>query len=573
MLKIDGVLLKQMIISGANNLYNHYPEVDSLNVFPVPDGDTGTNMNLTMTSGLTEIQNSSDASVYNIAKSFSRGLLMGARGNSGVILSQIFRGFAQGLKGKDEVDALELASAFDSGRQIAYKAVMSPVEGTILTVVREASTELSSKVRRNMPIDEAMQIFLDEAKASLIRTPDLLPVLKEVGVVDSGGAGFVKIIEGFLLALQNKIVQRNMADVTVGSSTNVKLGGSKIGFGKEKFYRINFVLALPVQEAASASGKKEFIESRFSSILQAHGKENEVKVNGLEVQASILTQHPGNILSYAQQFGEFASISIDTEGGKGFGSKAKEETKLKETAPVVEEKKEEVAPKQVEPLGEKKKYGMISCCSGKGIEEIFKAQNVDQIVSGGQTMNPSTQDFVAAVGKINADVVFIFPNNSNIILAANQASEIISDKKVIVIPTKTIPEGIVSSMMFNPEVEVDENTSEMNEAISTVKTGQVTFAIRDTSVDGVEVHKDDYMGLSGKKILISIPDKIVAAKKLLEGMVDDMSSVITIICGEDVTPEEKEKFVSWVDKKYGNDVDIDVKDGLQPVYSFIIGVE
>lgn len=569
MQKIDGQLFKQMILSGANNLFNHYPEVDTLNVFPVPDGDTGTNMNLTMSSGVKEIANRNDTSIYAIAKAFSRGLLMGARGNSGVILSQIFRGFANGVKDKTEIDAEELAEAFTCGREIAYKAVMNPVEGTILTVVREASAELEEKVRPNMPMDQAMEIFYKEALASLQRTPDLLPVLKEVGVVDSGGAGFCKIIEGFVLALKNQIVQRAMPEVTTELSSH-KLGGSKIGFGKEKVYDTSFTLIVPVAEAAKSSGKREFSIDRFKQVLASHGTSCSATVSGTSVAVRILTKFPGNILSFAQQYGEFETLSIIPEGGAGFGKKAEkapEEKPIEEKAPV-DEKKEEPA-----PSGEAKEFGLIAVSSGSGISDIFKSQRVDEIVSGGQTMNPSTEDFVKAIARINAKIIYIFPNNGNIVMAAQQAADVTENKKVIVIPSKTVPQGIVSSMMFNPEVDEETNTAAMNEALGTVKTGQVTYAIRDTSVDGVEVHKDEYMGLVGKKIVISFPDKVVAAKKLVDSMVDDMSSVITVICGQDVQPGEKEKFVSYLQKKYGEDIDIDVKDGNQPVYSFIIGVE
>lgn len=573
---IDGILFKQMIISGANNLFNHYPEVDTLNVFPVPDGDTGTNMNLTMSSGLKEIANRNDKSIYNIAKCFSRGLLMGARGNSGVILSQIFRGFANGVKGKDEIDAVGLAEAFDCGREVAYKAVMQPVEGTILTVVREASAVLMNKVRPGMAMDEAIEIFYKEALASLERTPNLLPVLKEVGVVDSGGAGFCKIIEGFVLALKNKIVQRSMPDVT--TVDNSKQGGSKIGFGKSKSYDVAFKLMVPVPEAAKSSGKREFSLDRFKAVFKTHGSDFEVTKNGNEVKAKILTKFPGNILSFAQQYGEFASIEIIPEGGAGFGARAKEnEKKAEETSKPVEEpvkEETEVTIEEEVPTGEEKEFGMIAVSSGSGISELFKANRVDVIVSGGQTMNPSTEDFIKAIRKVNAKNIFIFPNNGNIIMAANTAKDMTEDKNIVVIPSKTIPQGLVASMNFNPEVGLEENEKTMNEALASVKSGEVTYAIRDTAIDGVEVQKDDYMGLQGKKIIISFPDKVVAAKKLLDSMVDDLSSVITIICGADVKPEEKEKFVNYVNKKYGEQgIDVDVVDGKQPVYSFILSVE
>lgn len=552
--KIDGILFKQMIISAANNLFNSYPEIDKLNVFPVPDGDTGTNMNLTMSSGLKEVANRTDKSISAICKAFSRGLLMGARGNSGVILSQIFRGFSQGLNGAEDIDAIGLSEAFSLGKDVAYKAVMRPVEGTILTVVREASSALSDAVKPNMAMDEAVEIFYKEAQESLKRTPDLLPVLKEVGVVDSGGAGFCTIIDGFLKALKNKVVQKNMADVVSEEEDNVGVVNKSNDGYKESLYELNFTISLP--KDVSSNDKRLFNQSRFMSVLEAHGSNIELAKKDSSVTVHIVTPFPGNLISFAQQYGEFAKLTFGL-----FTGEVKKEENPKE-APVKEEKK---APKQ--------KYSLISCCSGKGIEELFASQRCDQIVSGGQTMNPSTADFVKAINKANAENVFIFPNNGNIIMAANQAAEVVTDCHVVVIPSKTIPQGLVSSMMFNPEVEADENESEMKGALDSVKTGQVTFAIRDTSIDGVDVKKGDFMGLYGKKIEITDKNKVQACKLLLAKMVDDMSSVITILLGEDITKDEEDEITDYVTKKYGEDIDIDVKHGDQPVYSFIIGVE
>ncbi|MCI2068683.1 MAG: DAK2 domain-containing protein [Bacilli bacterium] len=578
--KIDGIIFKQMIISGSNNLFNSYPEVDSLNVFPVPDGDTGTNMNLTMSSGLKEVANRNDKSISAIAKAFSRGLLMGARGNSGVILSQIFRGFSQGLEGKEEVDAIELSEAFNMGKDVAYKAVMHPVEGTILTVVRESAAALSAEAKDGMPIDKAIEIFYAEAQASLVRTPDLLPVLKEVGVVDSGGAGFCKIIQGFLLALKNKIVQKNMADVVEVNEPamdGMKSGGnvqSKLEH-QEFGYCTEFILKIPKAGNEEQVGKRPFNELRFKSVLNAHGNSIvEVKDDDL-IKVHIHTKFPGNILSFAQQYGEFMKIKVEnmteqhTELLNEDNKEEKKEAVEAETKPLEEEKPVE----ETKPNQERKKYALIACCSGKGVEDIFRSQRIDQIVSGGQTMNPSTEDFVKAIKACNADNVFIFPNNGNIIMAASQAADVTTGCRVCVIPSKTIPQGIVASMMFNPEVEFEDNKSDMEGALDSVKTGQVTFAIRDSSVDGVEVKKGEYMGILEKKIVVSLPDKITAAQKLLKNMVDEMSSIITVIVGADVTEDEKQAFTDFISAKYGADIDIDIKDGGQPVYSFIIGVE
>ncbi len=559
--KIDGILFKQMIISGANNLFNSYPEIDKLNVFPVPDGDTGTNMNLTMSSGLKEVANRTDKSISAIAKAFSRGLLMGARGNSGVILSQIFRGFSQGLNGAEEIDAVGLSEAFSLGKDVAYKAVMHPVEGTILTVVREASDALANNVKAGMAIDKAIDIFYEEAKNSLKRTPDLLPVLKEVGVVDSGGAGFCTIIDGFLMALKNQVVQKNMADVVSEDSESVNATAKKGCVVQEVKYYLDFVLTLPNPDRLNE--KRAFNEARFKSVLMTHGTNLAVSVEGEKVKVQIVTRFPGNLISFAQQYGEFSGLKFDIFTGQVIENKPEEPKKQEEIK--VEEIKQPAAPR--------KKYSLISCCSGKGIEDIFVSQRVDQIVSGGQTMNPSTEDFVNAIKKANAENVFIFPNNGNIIMAATQAAEVYTECHVVVIPSKTIPQGLVASMMFNPEVEPDDNESEMSEALESVKTGQVTFAIRDTTIDGVQVKKGDFMGLYDKEIKITDKNKVQAAKLLLAKMIDDMSSVITLLLGEDVTPEEEKEISAYVEKKYGSDIDIDIKRGDQPVYSFIIGVE
>lgn len=556
MIKIDGVILKQMIISGANNLYNSYPEVDALNVFPVPDGDTGTNMNLTISSGAKEVANKNETSIYEIAKTFSRGLLMGARGNSGVILSQIFRGFAQGLKGKDEADAIDLADAFMMGKEVAYKAVIRPVEGTILTVCREAAQALNDAVEPEMPIDQAIDILLAEARESLKRTPDLLPILKEVGVVDSGGAGFCKILEGFSKALKNEVVEKNMPDVVdVSDQAQVSMGNAQSKIQHEEFgYCTEFILKLPAEN--EKSGKKVFVEKRFVSVLNSHGNSIvEVRDNDL-VKVHIHTLNPGNILSYAQQFGEFVKIKVENMSEQ-HSELLKEENNKK-----VEEK----------PL---KEFGLISVGVGQGIVDMFKDLRVDYVVSGGQTMNPSTEDFVEAIKEVHAKNIIILPNNSNIVMAASQACDVVSggETNAVVIPSKTIPQGLVAAMMFNPEVDMEVNINEMTEALSTVKTGQVTFSIKDTTVDGVQVYKDQFMEIFDKEIVCCQKDKVDAAMELLDKMTDSMSSIITVIIGEDVSNEEEERITNLINEKYGSEIDIDIKKGLQPVYSFIISVE
>lgn len=546
-----------MIISGANNLYNNYPEVDALNVFPVPDGDTGTNMNLTISSGAKEIATRNDASVYDVAKAFSRGLLMGARGNSGVILSQIFRGFAQGLKGKIEATAQDISNALLMGKEVAYKAVMRPVEGTILTVIRESSQALADSVYPDMPLDEALDILLKEARESLKRTPNLLPVLKEAGVVDSGGAGLCKIIEGFDLALHNQIVEKNMPDVVSDSVVEPIIGNVQASLEHKEFgYCTEFILKLP--EDPIKAKKKNFVPSRFSGVLNSHGNSIVMVHDDDLIKVHIHTLNPGNILTYAQQFGEFVKIKVE--------NMSEQHTHLIEEDAKAKEDEIKKQPK--------KPFGLISVGAGKGIVDLFKDLNCDYIVSGGQTMNPSTEDFIKAIKSINAEQIFILPNNSNIIMAATQACDVMNEEvKCTVIPTKTIPQGLVSAMMYNPESDYDTNYNDMMESLSSVKSGQVTFAVKDTSFEGMEIHKDDFIGICDKKILATEKDKIKCALKLINTMIDEDSSIITIITGEDVTEAERDALKELVQAKVGDIVDVDVKVGLQPVYSFIIGIE
>ena len=562
---IDGKIFKMMVISASNNLYNHYPEVDALNVFPVPDGDTGMNMNLTMTSGMKEVANRSDDNLYGIAKIFSRGLLMGARGNSGVITSQIFRGFSESLVNKTKIDAVGLAEAFDNGRKVAYKAVLKPVEGTILTVIRESSAKLLDSVDSKTTIEEAFEILLAEANASLDRTPNLLPVLKEVGVVDSGGAGLIKILEGMQSAVTGYVINRHEAEA-VNASGQAQVAASE---ENEEFgYCTEFILRLgPVDT------KKPFNKNRFTSVLNAHGNSLVVVQDEDLVKVHVHTLKPGDIFNYAQQFGEFVKLKCENmteqhneilfneKSGNGLHMAASELNK----APLA-------APKEAEP---QKEYAIIATSSGKGIDELFNEVGVDYIVSGGQTMNPSTNDFLTAVEKANAKNIYILPNNGNIIMAANQVKDVVKDKSnVVVIPSKTIMQGVVAAMNFNPDLSIKDNEKVMNESLSSVKSGQVTFAIKDTEINGIKVKKDEFMAiLNSKDILSSHKNKFDALKVLLKNMVDEDSSVITVLLGQDVASEkDKEKVEKYIEKEF-KECDADVRIGDQPVYSFIVGVE
>lgn len=546
-----------MFISGANNLYNFYPEIDALNVFPVPDGDTGMNMNLTMTSGSKEIQNRGDENIAEIAKAFSRGLLMGARGNSGVITSQIFRGFAQGLEGKKEINAVEFSHALDKGVEVAYKAVVRPVEGTILTVMRESSEVLSKTVKKDFSIEKAMDVLIKEAKESLKRTPELLPILKEVGVIDSGGAGLLKIFEGIRSALDGKVIERNEA-TSVNPETPIRIAGASME-DEEFGYCTEFIMSL-----GPNSVKKPFNEKRFTTILGSHGNSLVVVHDEDIVKVHVHTLNPGEILTYAQQFGEFLKLKIEN---------MTEQHHALATGATVENH-EDLVPAPEEAPKEKTKYAMIAVSSGDGIDEFFREIGISIIVKGGQTMNPSSEDFVTAIHKANAENVYIFPNNSNIVMAASQACDVIAEENinVYVIPSKTIPQGITSAIMFNEEATPEENFREMKSALKNVKSGEVTFATRDTKFNGIQVKKDDFIGIFEKDIVIDTPSKIGAVKYLIDQMIDDESSIITIILGEDVSEKESHELKSYVEDKYP-EIDIDIHDGQQPVYSFLIGIE
>lgn len=559
---IDATTLKEMYISASNNLYNHYPEIDQLNVFPVPDGDTGMNMNLTVTSGAKEIQNKEYDDIYEVASNFSRGLLMGARGNSGVITSQIFRGFANGVQGKKTLNAVDLAKAFISAKEVAYKAVMKPVEGTILTVIRESSTALKEHVRPNMSIEDALDYLVKEAKRSLEHTPELLPVLKEVGVVDSGGAGLVKILEGMCSAVKRNVIARN-ADVSSAQESVSPYAGAKLSEGEEGYgYCTQFILRLAKPE----EGKKTFVEKNFIKFLSAHGKSVVTVRDEDIVKVHVHTLTPGNMLNYAQQFGEFVTITIENM------SEEHRNIEQGHKATDYNLNSSEEAKNNDEP---KKEIGLVCVSSGTGLDEMFKELGADVIVSGGQTMNPSTEDFVNAIKKANAKHVILLPNNSNIVMAASQACDVMEGSQIsaMVVPSKTILQGMSSAVMFNPDGEFEDVYEEMKNALKNVKSGSVTYSIKDTDIDGVHITKGFYMSMKDKNIVSCVKDKLEALYDLVDSLVKNDSSILTVIVGEDVSKEEEAKINDTLIDKYGDDIDIDVKRGNQPVYSFLVGVE
>lgn len=579
MIKIDGAIFKQRIISGSNNLYNHAPEVDALNVFPVPDGDTGTNRNLTRSSGVKEVFNKNDSSIGRVAKDFANGLLRGARGNSGVILSQIFSGFAQGVAGKDAIDSIDLANALIKAKEVAYSAVIRPVEGTILTVIREVSAAFDSKAERNRPMDVCFDFILEKSIEALNHTPDLLPVLKEVGVVDSGGAGLVKVFEGFAKALHNQIVEKERATVTENTSSystgkpreNVAHGSVQAKFQHEEFgYCTQFLLRLPPQDKLGE--KKAFNEKRFKAVLEAHGNSIVFIKSDNLVKVHIHTRKPGNIFTYAQQFGEFKTRKCDNRSEQHEELRDSFSAENKDAQP---EEKVTVALKAAATVNAKrKKYALIAVAVGKGIEERFKESSVDYVVSGGQTRNPATEDFVNAIKRVNADNVIILPNNGNIILAANQAKELRKEEcNVAVIPTKSIPEGLTACRRFNADAPLEENIETRTENASSVKSGEITYAVKDTTIDGVTVTKNQFRGISKKKILCVHKHKINSLIERIEKRKTEDDSLVTVICGEDVTAEEKKEVEEKLNEKFGSDFEIQVIDGGQPVYSFFVSVE
>lgn len=540
---INGKLLKDMLASGANNLSNKFTEIDALNVFPVPDGDTGTNMSLTFNAGVKDALACTSDDVCDIAKVLSKGLLMGARGNSGVITSQIFRGLYQGVDGMKEINGFQLANALVMGSRVAYKAVMRPVEGTILTVVREAAdyTYAYATSTQDVTCLQVMEKMLEEAKESLERTPDLLPVLKEVGVVDSGGAGLVTIFEGFVSALKGEVIERQEAQ------ESKEVAGA--GMESEEFgYCTEFIIRL------SEHGARNFQEEALRDSLARIGNSIVYVRDDDIVKVHVHTLTPGDALNMGQRYGEFAKLKVENM------QEQHENIMMNAT---VEEKPKEEKPKQ--------KYAIITVAAGDGLKDMFKELRADYVISGGQTMNPSTEDFVQAIHQVNAENIFLLPNNSNIILAAQQAASVCEDLNVEVIPSKSIPQGLSACIMFNPDVDFDMNLAEMNDAISMVKTGQVTYAIKDTTFEGLDIKAGDYMGLKEKDIVVSLPDKMEVTRQLLDMMIDGESEIVTLVYGEDVNEEEANEIASYIEDKY--DVEVELNNGMQPVYSFIIGVE
>ncbi|WP_106497663.1 DAK2 domain-containing protein [Lentibacillus sp. Marseille-P4043] len=549
---LDGKTFAQMVLSGAHHLTNNAKKIDALNVFPVPDGDTGTNMNLSMTSGASEVKKVKSDNISEVANAFAKGLLMGARGNSGVILSQLFRGFAKGVEKQQTLSSEDLANAFENGVATAYKAVMKPVEGTILTVAKDAADVAVQEAEKETDVVVIMEKVLTEAKASLKRTPDLLPVLKEVGVVDSGGQGLVTIYEGFLALLKGEeLPEEDVDDVEMDEMVNAEhhklaqdfMDTSEIEFG----YCTEFMVKFEEEKTA----KSPFSEESFRNELSEHGDSLLVVADDEIVKVHVHAEYPGHVLTIGQRYGSLINMKI-------------ENMREQHTAIVGEKDKESTTK-------EKADYAIVTVAMGKGLKTLLESLGATVVIEGGQTMNPSTQDITDAIEQANAKNILILPNNKNIVMAAEQAAEL-ADDNVQVVPTKTIPQGISAILAFHPEADIIENKKLMEQASRQVKTGQVTYAVRDTQIDGITIENGHFMGIADGKINATDPDKAQTVKLLLNEMITEDDEILTILQGEDASDAEVESLVEYIEETY-EDIEVEVHKGNQPIYSYILSVE
>ncbi|MEB2357645.1 DAK2 domain-containing protein [Bacillus pumilus] len=552
---LDGRSFAKMILAGAHHLSQNAQIVDALNVFPVPDGDTGTNMNLSMTSGAKAVEETNTDHIGKVGVALSKGLLMGARGNSGVILSQLFRGFSKQIEQKETIDAKEFALALQAGVDTAYKAVMKPIEGTILTVAKDAAKKAVAVSATENNIDRVLELTIEEAKASLERTPDLLPVLKEVGVVDSGGKGLLCVYEGFLASLRGEELPSKAASLPTlkelvsaehHKSAQSHMNTEDIEFGYCTEFMVKF-----------EEDKQSFDENAFREDLSEFGDSLLVVSDETLAKVHIHAEQPGDVLSYAQRYGSLINMKI--------------ENMREQHSSIVNEEKEHVTAAPKAPAAEKQRFGVVSVAMGEGIADLFKSIGASVVIEGGQTMNPSTEDIVTAIESVHAETVFILPNNSNIVMAAKQAATV-SSREVVVIPTKTVPQGMSALLSLNEAASNEDNEAAMLEAIDHVKSGQITFAVRDTQIDGIDIAKGDYMGLFNGKITLTAKNQLDAAKELLTKMVTEDDEIVTIIKGEDASSEEMDDLEAFIEETF-EDIEVEVHDGKQPLYSYILAVE
>lgn len=550
---IDAKMLSKMFLAGAKNLEEKKEWINELNVFPVPDGDTGTNMTLTIMAAAKEVSAMEKPDMTVLCKAISSGSLRGARGNSGVILSQLFRGFTKGVRDYEELNAKILADAFEKAVETAYKAVMKPKEGTILTVAKGGARKARELADRG---EEDLTVFFEEvikyADEVLEKTPDLLPVLKQAGVVDSGGQGLMQVLKGAYEAFLGKEIDFKLSDVKASASaTSVNMDAqaqADIKFG----YCTEFIIML----SRNFNIKQEM---DFKAYLESIGDSIVVVADEDVVKVHVHTNDPGMAIQKALKYGALSNMKIDN-------MRLEHQEKLFQMA---EKQRKEAAEPEEMP---KKEVGFIAVSAGDGIQEIFKGLGVDYVIEGGQTMNPSTADMLDAVEKVNADTVFILPNNKNIILAADQASHMVEDKKIIVIPTKTVPQGITAVINYVPELSVEENTDTMSEEIKSVRTGQVTYAVRDTMIDDKEIKQGDYMGIGDSGILSNGTDMMEVTFRMIEDMMEDDKELISIYYGSEVSEETAGELKDRVEERYPR-CDVELQYGGQPIYYYIVSAE
>ncbi|GLB80086.1 MULTISPECIES: DAK2 domain-containing protein [Streptococcus] len=555
MSNITTSLFQEMVQAASTRLGNQVEYVNSLNVFPVPDGDTGTNMGMTIENGAKEVADKPATTVGEVGQILSKGLLMGARGNSGVITSQLFRGFGQAIKDKEELTGQDLAHAFQSGVEVAYKAVMKPVEGTILTVSRGAATAALKKSEETDDAVEVMRAAVDGAKRALAKTPEMLPVLKEVGVVDSGGQGLVFIYEGFLSALTGDYIASEDFKATPATMTemiNAEHHKSVAGHVATEDIQFGYCTEIMVALKQGPTYVKEFNYEEFQAYLSGLGDSLLVVNDDEIVKVHVHTEDPGLVLQEGLKYGSLVKVKVDNMRNQHDA--------------VLEKEEQQVAAKQ-----EEKDFAIVAVVAGDGLAEIFKSQGVDYVISGGQTMNPSTEDIVKAIDAVNAKNVIILPNNKNIFMAAQSAAEV-AEIPAAVVETRTVPQGFTSLLAFNPEQSLEENVAAMTASLSDVVSGSVTLAVRDTSIDGLEIHKDDNLGMVDGKIVVSNPDMTATLKATFAKMIDEDSEIITIYVGEDGSQDLAEEMADYLESTY-EDIEVEIHDGKQPVYPYLMSVE
>lgn len=554
MANITTSLFQEMVQAGATRLNKQAEYVNSLNVFPVPDGDTGTNMGMTIENGAKEVSDRSASTVGEAAGIFAKGLLMGARGNSGVITSQLFRGFSQSVKDKEELDGAALAAAFQSGVEVAYKAVMKPVEGTILTVSRGAAIGAKKKAESTNDAVEVMRAALEGAKTALAKTPDMLPVLKEVGVVDSGGQGLVFIYEGFLSALTGEFIaseEFQATPATMSEMINAEHHKSVAGHVATEDIKFGYCTEIMVALKQGPTYVKDFDYDEFRNYLNNLGDSLLVVNDDEIVKVHVHTEDPGLVMQEGLKYGSLVKVKVDNMRNQHEAQVEKEE-------------------RQAKPV-EEKEYAIIAVVAGDGLADIFKAQGVDYIISGGQTMNPSTEDFVKAVEELNARNIIILPNNKNILMAAQSAAEVI-EQPAAVVETKTIPQGLTSLLAFDESKSIEENYERMSASLGDVVSGSVTTAVRDTTIDGLEIHENDNLGMVDGKIVVSNPDMVETLEETFAHMLDEDSEIVTIYVGEDGSEELANELAQALAEKY-EDVEVEIHQGGQPVYPYLFSVE